>query len=147
MRWLSKYKFKLDNVLNWRELEEEEAKKNFLIYQQAQKEQEELLNDFITASDEMKEEVATLININDLRQQYIYKNYLDEQIVKQQATVEQFSNETNKMMEVFVEAQKERKVIERLKEKHHENYLFLEKREEQKNLDEMGTLRHYYSFL
>ncbi|MGL5686119.1 MAG: flagellar export protein FliJ [Vagococcus fluvialis] len=112
---MSKYKFKLDNVLNWRELEEEEAKKNFLIYQQAQKEQEELLNDFIAASDEMKEEVATLININDLRQQYIYKNYLDEQIVKQQATVEEFSNETNKMMEVFVEAQKERKVIERLK--------------------------------
>lgn len=147
MRWLSKYKFKLDNVLNWRELEEEEAKKNFLIYQQAQKEQEELLNDFIAASDEMKEEVTTLININDLRQQYIYKNYLDEQIVKQQATVEQFSNETNKMMEVFVEAQKERKVIERLKEKHHENFLFLEKCEEQKNLDEMGTLRHCYSFL
>lgn len=144
---MSKYKFKLDNVLNWRAKEEAAAKRNFLIYQQAQKEQEELLNDFIIASDEMKEEVTTLININDLRQQYIYKNYLDEQIIQQKATVKRFSNETNKMMEVFVEAQKERKVMERLKEKHHEYFLFIEKHEEQKNLDEIGTLRYCYSLL
>lgn len=144
---MKKYKFSLDNVLNWRELQEEEAKKTFLIYQQAQKEQEEILNEYKEASQAMNESTASLTNINKLRQQFVYKNFLDNQIVKQQATVDQYSNETSKKMSVFVDAQKERKIMERLKEKHYDNYLLQEKSEEQKELDEMGTLRFSYSFL
>ncbi|MDT2829615.1 flagellar export protein FliJ [Vagococcus carniphilus] len=144
---MKKYKFSLDNVLNWRELQEEEAKKTFLIYQQAQKEQEEILNEYKEASQAMNESTESLTNINKLRQQFVYKNFLDNQIVKQQATVDQYSNETSKKMSVFVDAQKERKIMERLKEKHYNNYLLQEKSEEQKELDEMGTLRFSYSFL
>ncbi|MFC6348054.1 flagellar export protein FliJ [Vagococcus carniphilus] len=144
---MKKYKFSLDNVLNWRELQEEEAKKTFLIYQQAQKEQEEILNEYKEASQAMNESTESLTNINKLRQQFVYKNFLDNQIVKQQATVDQYSNETSKKMSVFVDAQKERKIMERLKEKHYDNYLLQEKSEEQKELDEMGTLRFSYSFL
>ncbi|MDT2815874.1 flagellar export protein FliJ [Vagococcus carniphilus] len=144
---MKKYKFSLDNVLNWRELQEEEAKKTFLIYQQAQKEQEEILNEYKEASQAMNESTQSLTNINKLRQQFVYKNFLDNQIVKQQATVDQYSNETSKKMSVFVDAQKERKIMERLKEKHYDNYLLQEKSEEQKELDEMGTLRFSYSFL
>ena len=107
---MKKYKFSLDNVLNWRELQEEEAKKTFLIYQQAQKEQEEILNEYKEASQAMNESTQSLTNINKLRQQFVYKNFLDNQIVKQQATVDQYSNETSKKMSVFVDAQKERKI-------------------------------------
>lgn len=144
---MKKYKFSLDNVLNWRELQEEEAKKTFLIYQQAQKEQEEILNEYKEASQAMNESTESMTNINKLRQQFVYKNFLDNQIVKQQATVDQYTNETSKKMSVFVDAQKERKIMERLKEKHYDNYLLQEKSEEQKELDEMGTLRFSYSFL
>lgn len=132
--------------MNWRELEEEEAKKNFLIFQQAQKEQENILNEYIEASQSIKESTGSLSNINKLRQQFVYKDFLDNQIEKQKETVSQYSNETNKKMSVFVDAQKERKIMERLKEKHYENYLMAEKAEEQKELDEMGTLRFSYSF-
>lgn len=144
---MKKYKFSLDNVLNWRELQEEEAKKTFLIYQQAQKEQEEILNEYKEASQAMNESTESMTNINKLRQQFVYKNFLDNQIVKQQATVDQYTNEASKKMSVFVDAQKERKIMERLKEKHYDNYLLQEKSEEQKELDEMGTLRFSYSFL
>ncbi|MEG0254310.1 MAG: flagellar export protein FliJ [Vagococcus sp.] len=144
---MKKYKFSLDNVLNWRELQEEEAKKNFLVYQQAQREQEDILEGYIEASQSMNESTGSLTNINKLRQQFVYKNFLDNQIEMQKETVSQYSNETSKKMSVFVDAQKERKIMERLKEKHYENYLLEEKSEEQKELDEMGTLRFSYSFI
>ena len=138
---MNKYKFSLDNVLNWRESQEEEAKRTFLVYQQAQRTQEEILDNIIAASEEIKQGTANLVDINSLRQQFIYKNHLDNEIVKQQQTVNQYSNETEKMKEVFVGAQKERKIMERLKEKHYDHYLAEIKTEEQKELDEMGTLR------
>ncbi|MEG0286077.1 MAG: flagellar export protein FliJ [Vagococcus sp.] len=138
---MSRYKFSLDNVLNWRQSEEDEAKRSFLVYQEAQREQEEILESIVSASEEMKKSTLNLVDINCLRQQYEYKNHLENEIVKQQQTVNQYMNETEKMKEVFVGAQKERKIMERLKEKHYEHYLSEIKYEEQKELDEMGTLR------
>ena len=138
---MSRYKFSLDNVLNWRQSEEDEAKRSFLVYQDAQREQEEILESIVSASEEMKKSTLNLVDINSLRQQYEYKNHLENEIVKQQQTVNQYMNETEKMKEVFVGAQKERKIMERLKEKHYEHYLSEIKYEEQKELDEMGTLR------
>lgn len=142
MSCLAKYNFSLESILNWRELQEEEAKKTFLVYQQAQIEQEVILNRFISASESMNHETNTYQSINTLRQQYLYKNFLDEQIVKQQETVKQYTDETDKMMTVFVGAQKERKVMDHLKEKQYEAFLFQQKLDEQKELDEMGTLRY-----
>ena len=138
---MSRYKFSLDNVLNWRQSEEDEAKRSFLVYQDAQREQKEILESIVSASEEMKKSTLNLVDINSLRQQYEYKNHLENEIVKQQQTVNQYMNETEKMKEVFVGAQKERKIMERLKEKHYEHYLSEIKYEEQKELDEMGTLR------
>lgn len=132
----------MDNVLNWRSSQEEEAKKSFLVYQQAQREQEEILEGFVEASQRIKKEQTNLVDINTLRQQYVYKDHLDNEIIKQQQTVMKYSNETEKMKDIFVGAQKERKILERLKEKHYETYISDSKKEEQKELDEMGTLRY-----
>lgn len=144
---MNKYKFSLDNVLNWRESQEEEAKRGFLVCQKAQREQEEILEDYKAASEEIKNDSINYLDVNTLRQQYIYKNHLDNEIKKQEQTVKIYSNETEKMKEVFVGAQKERKIMDRLKEKHYDNYLFEMKAEEQKELDEMGTLRFSGSFI
>lgn len=144
---MNKYKFSLDNVLKWRESQEEEAKRGFLICQEAQREQEEILEDYKAASEEIKNDSINYLDVNTLRQQYIYKNHLDNEIKKQEQTVKIYSNETEKMKEVFVGAQKERKIMDRLKEKHYDNYLFEMKAEEQKELDEMGTLRFSGSFI
>lgn len=138
---MKKYKFSLDNVLTWRESQEEEAKRSFLVCQEAQREQEEILDVIIAASEEIKKETVNFSDINYLRQQYLYKNHLDNEIVKQKQTITEYSNETNKMKEIFVGTQKERKIMDHLKEKHYEEYMFNLKAEEQKELDEMGTLR------
>ncbi len=141
------YKFSLENVLTWRESQEDEAKRGFLICQEAQRKQEEILDTIIAASEEIKQDAIGFDDINSLRQQYLYKNHLDSEIVKQQQTVSLYSNETEKMKEVFVDAQKERKIMDRLKEKHYDDYLFTMKAEEQKELDEMGTLRFGSTFI
>ncbi len=144
---MGKYKFALDSVLSWRESQEEDAKRDFLVSQEAQRQQETILENYIAASEEIKNDAVNYLDINSLRQQYIYKNHLENEIIKQQETVDHFSIETEKMKEVFVDAQKERKIMDRLKEKHHDAYMFVQKTEEQKELDEMGTLRFGNSLL
>lgn len=141
------YKFSLESVLDWRQTKEDEAKRTLLVYQEAQEVQERILEKIVAASMEIKECTTNLVDINTLRQQHLYKNHLDNEIIKQQQTLHRYMNETEKVMEVFVGAQKERKIMENLKEKHYEQYLSDLKVAEQRELDEMGTIRFSNSFI
>lgn len=128
-------------VLNWRESQEESAKKNFLQKRIEQMEQESILADIVMASQELKVSTTNFTNVNTLRQQHLYKNYLEEQIILQEKNLEKVSHETEAELQVFIGAQKDRKILEKLKERQYEAHLNEEKRQEQKDLDEMGTLR------
>ncbi|WP_314061262.1 flagellar export protein FliJ [uncultured Vagococcus sp.] len=138
---MGKYQFSMAKVLNWRESQEEFAKKNFLQKRMEQIEQESILADIVTASRDLKVSTTNFTNVNTLRQQHLYKNYLDEQIVLQEKTLEKVNHETEAELQVFIGAQKDRKIMEKLKERQYEAYLNEEKHREQKDLDEMGTLR------
>ena len=81
---MGKYQFSMAKVLNWRESQEEFAKKNFLQKRMEQIEQESILADIVTASRDLKVSTTNFTNVNTLRQQHLYKNYLDEQIVLQE---------------------------------------------------------------
>nr|WP_245249516.1 flagellar export protein FliJ [Vagococcus allomyrinae] len=128
-------------VLNWREAQEEFAKKNFMQKRFEQMEQEAILAEIVAASRELKVSTTNFINVNTLRQQHLYKNYLDEQIVLQKRALEKVNHETEAERQVLIGAQQDRKILEKLKERQYEAYAKEEKRQEQKDLDEMGTLR------
>ena len=141
---MKKYTFSMIKVLNWRTSQEEVAKKNFLQQKQELNKQEEILKNIKMASEDLKVSMANLGNINKMRQQHLYKNYLAEQIVQQTTQVEIARKLTEKELANFIEAQKERKILEKLEARQYEEYLAELKLFEQKELDEMGNQR--YSF-
>ncbi|MER2175174.1 MAG: flagellar export protein FliJ [Carnobacterium sp.] len=130
----------MEKVLDWRSDTEEEKKKNLGQVQQHKDQQENILQRLIGENIKIKNDSLSTNRIDVLRRQHLYKNMIDEKIIHQKNLITKAEKEVEVARVELMEAHKDRKVMEKLKEK---EYIFLmekEKHEEQKQLDEMATL-------
>ena len=140
MNDIANYKFSMEKVLDWRSDTEEEKKKNLGQVQQHKDQQETILQRLIGENIKIKNDSLSTNRIDVLRRQHLYKNMIDEKIIHQKNLITKAEKEVEVARFELMEAHKDRKVMEKLKEK---EYIFLmekEKHEEQKQLDEMATL-------
>lgn len=144
---MSKFKFSMEKVLDWRSDTEETKKINLGDAEREKFQQESFLKDMIQENIKIKNESLTTTRIDILRRQNMYKVMLDERIIQQKNQVEIATKSVETARVELMEAHKEKKVMEKLKEKEFNLLISLEKSEEQKQLDEMATLsygRSYY---
>ncbi|SEK21893.1 flagellar FliJ protein [Carnobacterium iners] len=144
---LSKFKFSMEKVLDWRSDTEETKKKNLGDTEREKTRQENLLQDMVQENIKIKNETLTTTRIDILRRQNMYKVMLDERIIQQKNQIDIAKKSVDIARLELMEAHKEKKVMEKLKEKEFNLLTSLEKSEEQKQLDEIATLsygRTYY---
>ena len=144
---MSKFKFSMEKVLDWRSDTEETKKINLGDAERERFRQDSFLQDMIQENIKIKNESLTTTRIDILRRQNMYKVMLDERIIQQKNQVEIAIKSVETARLELMEAHKEKKVMEKLKEKEFNLVTSLEKSEEQKQLDEMATLsygRSYY---
>lgn len=144
---MSKFMFSMEKVLDWRSDTEETKKINLGEAEREKFRQESFLHDMIQENIKIKNESLTTTRIDILRRQNMYKVMLDERIIQQKNQVEIALKSVETARLELMEAHKEKKVMEKLKEKEFNLITSLEKSEEQKQLDEMATLsygRSYY---
>lgn len=137
----------MEKVLDWRSDTEETKKINLGDAEREKFQQESFLKDMIQENIKIKNESLTTTRIDILRRQNMYKVMLDERIIQQKNQVEIATKSVETARLELMEAHKEKKVMEKLKEKEFNLLTSLEKSEEQKQLDEMATLsygRSYY---
>lgn len=136
------YKFSLEKVLEWRVDTEKKVAKRFATLQSELTYQETVLNNLRLEDENIKRKILNLKNIHDLKQQYLFKEKIEEKIEEQLELIEATKAKIEKERLELLEAQKNRKIMEKLKEKDYtkykENLMF----EEQKHLDEMAVLRY-----
>lgn len=137
---MANYKFSMEKVLDWRSDTEEEKKKNLVHVQQNKQQQETILQRLIRENIKIKNDSLTTTRIDVLRRQNLYKDMIDEKIIHQKNVVTKAEKEVETARIELMEAHKDRKVMEKLKEKEYTFTLEQEKHEEQKQLDEMATL-------
>ena len=82
------------------------------------------------------------MNIMELRYTDRYKHKLKEDINTQNEKIEEINIELDKTREELVQAQMDRKVMEKLKKKDREKYMADRKRKEQNELDEIAIIRY-----
>lgn len=133
---MQKFRFSLAKVLDVRWTVEEDAKQAYAAVQQALFEKEAQLQILQQEKTELLE--IPEIGINRMQVRYWYLTELDRQTALAQDQVIQLRQAVELALAKYIQAQKERKILEKLEEKQHETYLLDEKREEQKVLDEMG---------
>lgn len=136
----------MEKVLDWRSDTEEEKKKNLVQVQQSKQQQETILRRLIDENIKIKNDSLSTNRIDVLRRQNLYKDMIDEKIIHQKNVVNKAEKEVEVARIELMEAHKDRKVMEKLKEKEYTLTMEQEKQEEQKQLDEMATLSFGKSF-
>lgn len=130
----------MEKILDWRSDTEEEKKKNLGQVQQHKDQQEMILQRLISENIKIKNDSLSTNRIDVLRRQHLYKNMIDEKIIHQKNLITKAEKAVEVARVELMEAHKDRKVMEKLKEKEYIFSMEQEKHEEQKQLDEMATL-------
>lgn len=130
----------MQNVLDWRNDQEDEAKLKLVQIKKRLTNEETYLQQLINENIQLKEKAALTRKVDIMRQQDLYKQVLDERIIQQKLVVEQVLNEIKKAEEALLSAHKDKRVMEKLKEKEYEQYVETLQLEEQKQMDEFSTI-------
>jgi flagellar FliJ protein len=142
---MAKFKFALEPVLDHRERIEDE-KQQILAERQrelraAEDELARLNAEFKRYSTALREDHAKLSS-EELRWHYAHLEYLDRCMTMQHGIIYQRRAAVDRARADLAHASKERKVIEKLKDRRFEEHRALQAAQEQKDLDDTNNRRH-----
>ncbi len=135
-------------VLNVRERTEEQKKEEFQQAQSYCNEQNQKLNQLTDEKrnicDAIMDQTQTKVRIDEITHYYNYLDSLDDLIFDQRREVDKAENQLEHARQEWIEAKREKKVLEKLKERQYQDYKSQYLKEEQKTLDEL-SLQFGYS--
>ena len=142
-----KFKFSLEKLLQYRRQLEDLAKKDYLEVFATLEEEKAKLKSYYKATDDSRTYAQSLEvrggrQAEGLVQSHHFIKGTAIKIELQKKNVEKIQLLVEEKLEILRQASIESKMIERLKENKKEEFKKLEKKSEQKFLDEMVTLRH-----
>lgn len=147
---MKKFAFSLEPVLEHRERIEDEKTRIFgerqRELQAAQDELARLHGDFKRYSDALRDGHRTLAT-EELRWHYAHLEYLDRRITMQHAIISQRRLEAERARADLVDASKDRKVIEKLKDKKLREHRSRQAALEQKEFDDANSRRQANALL
>ncbi len=134
------FKFKLEPVLKFRKIKEEEVIKEFQAKKKEILDTEQKIKNLETNLNETKIQKKEKININDLKLIDNYIRGLTNNINEAKEKLLRLQYELKEIEEKLHQARKERKILENLKEKKYLEYIKEENLKEQKFLDEIASI-------
>ncbi|HOJ77337.1 MAG TPA: flagellar export protein FliJ [Bacillota bacterium] len=143
---MKKFKFKLETVLKVRTRLEDLRKREL---RQAELRLEEALRQLKRRQAEIAETTAMYqenlqkqrLDLNLATYYHNYLNKLNQLLVEDYARIDRCNEDLAKARQNLIEATKEKKIVEKLKEKAYEEYKSAELKQETEFLDELGTTR------
>ncbi|GEK89355.1 flagellar FliJ protein [Alkalibacterium putridalgicola] len=137
---MQEYRFSMEKVLDWRgDLEDVAQLKVKEIEEKVQNETDKL-NRIIGESRKLKSEQLFHSTIDHLKRHRLYKDLIDEKIIRQRLTVQKAEKELEQARVDLQSAHKDKKVMQKLEEKERSRYTDQVKKQEQLQLDEISTL-------
>lgn len=137
---ISKYKFRLQSLLDYRNQLENDAKEKMATLKNRLEDEEEICD---SLSKELVQYIKTE-SIQDpytMKMRYLYTERLRCDIHAQEKKVEQISEELDSAYHGLVEARKSKRIVEVLKEKEEVAYAKESARMEQNEIDDLTVLR------
>lgn len=134
------YKFSLQNVLEWRKDQEDEAKLELIQAKNTLENEHRYLTKLINENIRLKEKAALNKRVDVMRQDDLYRKVLNDKIIQQKLIVEQTEHDVKRAEKELLKAHQDKKVMEKLKEKEEIEYYEEIESIEQKSLDEFATM-------
>lgn len=137
---MATFNFKLEKVLNYKEIVENQKKSRFAQVKQRLIKEEALLNDFYNHKNELIKEKnisSKEIKVGELAMYNSYIDMINRKINQQQNIINRTKKELKKAKAEMIDSVKEKKVFEKLKENEYEKFMNEEKRNEEKIVDNL----------
>jgi len=140
------FKFKLQTVLDHKQKQEEEEQRELVRRKDILAKEERRLKRLKDIQETRKRELAEksaqgLLNVEEIQMYHQFQKRLSAEISAQSIRVQQAQADVEWQREKLLEAMKERKTYEKLKEKHYQAWLAETEAEERKLLDEIATTK------
>ena len=138
---MKKFRFRLERVLHYRQLVREEKRRLLALANSKKREATdylERLEKFQLANESPN---SGVVDINMFLMVGMYGARLKEAIVRQRLAIMEAEKEVEEALAVYVEAAKDARALELLKDKKRKEYVEYVHKEDEKNLDELVTQR------
>lgn len=135
------YNFSMEKILEWRTDLEKGLMEEFALLQNDLQREKAVLNGLQIQYRNSKESNLKNYNVNELMHQQLYMQNIKEKIEAQTHIIYTKKDKVEETRAKLVLAQKDRKIMEKLKEKDKTEYQENIKYMEQKELDEMAVVR------
>ncbi|HOV14486.1 MAG TPA: flagellar export protein FliJ [Spirochaetota bacterium] len=143
---MKKYSFKLERLLKIKEYKERIAEENYakelqkkIILEQENINMKKLVEKDIE-SDFINEKIGEKIDINYFHQHERYVRSLELKIEQNKAKIREYEPGIKKLQDELIEATKEKKIMEKLKEKDYEKYKDEKNKYDTKVIDEIAGI-------
>lgn len=133
------YRFKMEKVLEFKSSVEKTKVEDYARINIRLSKEQEHLEDLETQYQDRHKMAAT--DLNQMKLQFLYKEQLKSQLSTQKSKVDEISISLEQARGRLVEARKDRKIMENLKEKDKERFTQAVNMQEQKELDDMSIMR------
>ena len=142
-----KFKFSLEKLLNQRHIQVNLDRRNFVEKQNEYNAEVEKLNEMIKLKNDVlanrSQQVAQSQNWqNDVEQMNLFLNGQDLRIARQNKRLKEVEKEVEFLRQILLKALTEARMVEKLKEKKKEAFIKEALAEEQKELDEIVSMRN-----
>lgn len=145
---MARFEFSLQKVLDYRTQLEDEAKMAFARAMQAHRAQTELLGSIRTRLAEHEKSLYSggELTDNDMWLWRRYRHRLQEEQMEAEVRLQEYARELTRSRMKLVERSKDRKLLERLKDQQQERYRKEMNLKEQREADEMATIRFQHGY-
>ncbi len=133
------FSFKLQKVLDYKQALEEEKKQQLGEAFRGQHHAKTLLTQYKEEKQAVQQPLNGPIDLNSLVHTHHYLNVLEQQIVSQAQRLSSAENMVKEKRVELVSAMQERQVLDKLKERQQERYVYEFNSKQQKLLDEVAT--------
>lgn len=141
---MDKFNFKLEKVLDYKKIIEIDKKGEYGKAKQKLIKEENVLENYNRYKDNIKNERNLSIDKTNIANLKLYNDYLldiGRRILEQEKIVDKTKEKLEIAKDELLEATKEKKTFERLKENRYEEYLYSMKKEEEKIIDTIVTFK------
>ncbi len=140
------FRFSMQNILNMKEKLEDQAKNEYAQANARLLREQEKLEKIVARREEAREKLKLVLcetlSVDEIRTRENAVEVLKFYAMQQQLAVMRCEKEVEVAREKLSEAMKERKIFEKLREKAFEEFVFEEKKREQKEVDELMSYKH-----
>lgn len=136
---MKNYKFKMEKVLEYRENVERVKVEDYAKINYSLSKEKERLD---TLQENLNEKTKVhSTNLNAMRMNFLYREKLKAEVDRQMSKVQEISIKADTAQQILIEARKDRKIMEMLKEKDQEKFRLELLNSEQKELDDLSIMR------